>query len=168
VNELLAALASSAPLSGSIAGDVTAFLSHHNALHTIGHSARVAAAARKLADQCGVNPVAAETAGWLHDISTVIPNEQRVAHAEAWGVSVLPEERQVPMIIHQKLSAYMAEHLFGVGDGSILNAIGCHTTLRSGASLLDKIVFIADKVKWDGVGEPPYAADSPRRARSFD
>jgi HD superfamily phosphohydrolase YqeK len=24
--------------------------------------------------------------------------------------------------------------------------------------LLDKIVFIADKLKWDGAGDPPYAA----------
>jgi predicted HD superfamily hydrolase involved in NAD metabolism len=146
------------PLTRSIPHDATVFLSHHQALHTVGHSARVAAAARELAQHCGVNPAAAETAGWLHDISTVIPNENRIAYAEAWGIPVLPEERQVPLIIHQKLSAYLAEHRFCVTDRSILSAISCHTTLRAGASLLDKIVFIADKVKWDGAGDPPYAA----------
>ncbi|HEU5087210.1 MAG TPA: HD domain-containing protein, partial [Roseiflexaceae bacterium] len=85
--------------------------------------------------------------------------EARIAYAEAWGIEVLPEERQVPMIIHQKLSAYMAEQLFGVRDAAILSAIGCHTTLKAGAGSLDRVVFLADKLKWDGQGDPPYLAD---------
>lgn len=158
MNELLAALGARVPLNGVVSRDATAFLAHHGATHTIGHSARVAAAARQLAEQYAADPAAAETAGWLHDISTVIPNDARIACAEAWGIAVLPEEWQVPMIIHQKLSAYIAQHLFQVADQSILSAIGCHTTLRVQATLLDKIVFIADKIKWDGAGEPPYIA----------
>jgi predicted HD superfamily hydrolase involved in NAD metabolism len=159
VNALLAALGANVPLTGGVSHDAAAFLARHHAHHTIGHSARVAAAARNLAEQYAVDPAAAEIAGWLHDISTVIPNSERIAHAEAWGIAVLPEERQVPMIIHQKLSAHMAQHLFKITDRSILSAIGCHTTLRPGASPMDKIVFIADKLKWDGAGDPPYAAD---------
>lgn len=159
MDALLATLGTNVPLTGDIPRDATAFLVHHNAPHTVGHSARVAAAARQLAQQNADSPDAAEAAGWLHDISTVIPNAKRIAYAEAWGIPVLPEERQVPMIIHQKLSAYMAQHLFGIADPSILSAIGCHTTLRAGASLLDKIVFIADKIKWDGAGDPPYGVE---------
>jgi len=41
----------------------------------------------------------------------------------------------------------------------ILSAIGCHTTLKADASLLDKVVFIADKIAWDQPGEPPYWAE---------
>ena len=159
MHELLAALAAPVPISGDIARDATAFLLHPSAQHTIGHSARVAAEARDLATRCRLEPTAAATAGWLHDISTVIPNEARIAYAEAWRIEVLPEERQVPMIIHQKLSAYMAEQLFGVRDAAILSAIGCHTTLKAGASSLDQVVFLADKLKWDGQGDPPYLAD---------
>lgn len=159
MNVLLSALSKHVPLTGVVSQDVTAFLTHHHAIHTIGHSARVATAARQLAEQHSANTVAAEAAGWLHDISTVIPNNQRIVYAEAWGIAVLAEERQVPMIIHQKLSVYIAQHLFQITDQSVLNAIGCHTTLRPQASLLDKIVFIADKLKWDGAGEPPYGAD---------
>jgi HD superfamily phosphohydrolase YqeK len=40
-----------------------------------------------------------------------------------------------------------------------LSAIGCHTTLKANASPLDKAVFVADKVKWDQPGDPPYGAD---------
>jgi HD superfamily phosphohydrolase YqeK len=38
----------------------------------------------------------------------------------------------------------------------VLSAIGCHTTLKANAGLLDKVVFVADKMKWDQVGDPPY------------
>ena len=37
-----------------------------------------------------------------------------------------------------------------------LSAIACHTTLRAGATLLDKVLFVADKLEWDQEGKPPY------------
>ncbi|MGC9520711.1 MAG: HAD family hydrolase, partial [Anaerolineae bacterium] len=67
-----------------------------------------------------------------------------------------PEEVKCPMILHQKLSAAMAQRFFGVDDKGTLSAICCHTTLRRDAALLDKIVFLADKIRWDQSGEPPY------------
>ena len=60
------------------------------------------------------------------------------------------------MIIHQKLSVVLAHDIFGVTAPDTLSAIGCHTTLKANASLLDKVVFIADKIAWDQSGEPPY------------
>jgi predicted HD superfamily hydrolase involved in NAD metabolism len=158
VDRLLTELSANVPLTGVVSRDTRAFLVYHHAPHTAGHCARVAAGARQLGERSGANAAAAEAAGWLHDISTVIPNNERIAYAEAWGIAVLPEEQQVPMIIHQKLSLYIAQHLFQITDQSILSAIGCHTTLRPQASLLDKVVFIADKLHWDGAGEPPYRA----------
>ena len=32
----------------------------------------------------------------------------------------------------------------------------CHTTLKARASLLDKVVFLADKLSWDQAGESPF------------
>jgi HD superfamily phosphohydrolase YqeK len=60
------------------------------------------------------------------------------------------------MILHQKLSAAMAESLFQIRDPLILDAIRCHTTLRAGATALDQILFVADKVEWDQPDSPPY------------
>jgi HD superfamily phosphohydrolase YqeK len=60
------------------------------------------------------------------------------------------------MLLHQRLSAVIAKERFGIHDGDVLSAIGCHTTLKARASLLDKVVFIADKVAWDQPGTPPY------------
>lgn len=121
--------------------------------------ARVAQEAKRLAIQFGAHPIGAETAGWLHDISAVIPNQARVNLCQAFQVPILPGEADFPMILHQKLSAVMAREVFGVREPAVLSAIGCHTTLKAGASLLDKIVFIADKIKWDQPGEPPYLVE---------
>ncbi len=51
----------------------------------------------------------------------------------------------------------MAQEIFGVTDTLILNAVGCHTTLRAQPTTLDKVLFVADKLVWDQPGTPPYA-----------
>lgn len=156
-------------LTGDIARDVVAFLEWHGCPQTAIHSAAVAAEAGRIAALVGVEPTRAAQAGWLHDVSAVIPAEERVAAAEALDIPVLPEERALPMILHQKLSVVFARDLFGVTDAAVLSAIGCHTTLKAGASALDKVLFVADKLAWDQLDEPPYrAALEAALARSLD
>jgi predicted HD superfamily hydrolase involved in NAD metabolism len=124
--------------------------------NTSAHSAAVATQAKVLAEQFGADGRRAEQAGWLHDISAIIPADRRLAVARQWGIPVLPAEETAPMLLHQKLSQAIAQDLFGVHDAAVLSAIRCHTTLKRRASLLDKVVFIADKVAWDQPGAPPY------------
>lgn len=155
--------------TGDTQADMVALLTHHGCDKTVGHSMRVAAEAKRLAQRWQADPHAAAIAGWLHDISAIVPNSQRIQLAEQLGIEVLPEERILPMIIHQKLSAYFAHHLFAIHDPAILSAIGCHTTLKTDAGLLDKVVFVADKLKWDQPGDPPYLATlTAAVARSLD
>ena len=146
-------------MSGELGRDVTAVLTQHQLPIVAGHVSRVAQEARRLAVQFGANATGAETAGWLHDVSGVIPNAARVDLCRAFNIPVLPGEANFPMILHQKLSAVVAKEVFGVMQPAVLSAIGCHTTLKAGASLLDKIVFVADKIKWDQPGEPPYLVE---------
>jgi predicted HD superfamily hydrolase involved in NAD metabolism len=156
-------------LTGDMARDVTAFLKHHGCPKTAIHSVAVAAEARRIAALAGVEAARAEQAAWLHDVSAVIPAGERVVAAEALNIPVLPEERALPMILHQKLSAVLARDLFAVTDTAVLSAIGCHTTLKAEASPLDKVLFVADKLAWDQPGEPPYrAALEAALARSLD
>jgi predicted HD superfamily hydrolase involved in NAD metabolism len=136
---------------------VAAFLQAFGRADTLAHVEAVAQAARQLAGHDSQHLARlAEQAGWLHDISAVIPTEQRLGAAHQWAMPVLPEEEAFPMLLHQGLSAVMARRWFGIQDEGVLSAIGCHTTLRPGASRLDKIVFIADKLAWDQPGTPPY------------
>ncbi|MGX7010946.1 HD domain-containing protein [Lactococcus cremoris] len=95
-------------------------------------------------------------AGLLHDIGGVYPNHQRVEKAELFGIELLTEEREFPLIIHQKLSKYLAREYFKITDENILSAIECHTTLKENFTELDLIVFLADKISWDGGDNVPF------------
>lgn len=159
MNSKLSQLASQVSFQGDLQKDVVQFLSHHGFEKTVGHSARVAAEAQRIAERYDIDPQAAANAAWLHDISTVIPNHERITYAEELGIEVLEEERKLPMIIHQKLSVAIAQQLFEISDTGVLSAIGCHTTLKAGASPLDMVVFVADKIAWDQAGDPPYLTE---------
>jgi len=101
----------------------------------------------------------AAIAGYLHDISAIFPNDVRIAVAEEFGVEIIEEEREFPMIIHQKLSRVIAKEIFKVKDEEILNAICCHTTLRKHAKKMDLVIFVSDKIEWDQNGTPPFLVE---------
>lgn len=156
-------------LSGEVSHDVPMFLATHGHPRTAAHCEKVAREATRIARSLGAAERRAEIAGWLHDVSAIFPPEERLETARALGVEILPEEAAFPMLLHQKLSAILARELFGVEDTGVLSAIRCHTTLRPGATRLDKIVFVADKLAWDQPGVPPYAAQMRvALARSLD
>ncbi len=156
--EPLAPLVPGLVRTGCLGADVRRFLEHHGCRHTAEHSQAVVAVAEHLARRFGAGVEVVSAAAWLHDVSAVIPNAQRLEAAPALGIEVLDEERAVPMILHQKLSAVMAEMLFDVHDADVLAAIRYHTTLHPHAELPAKIVFVADKLAWDQPGRPPYEA----------
>jgi predicted HD superfamily hydrolase involved in NAD metabolism len=156
MHNILIQLGAGLHLTGDAARDVPVFLTFHGRPDTAKHCGAVAAEARRIAALVGADLDAAENAGWLHDISVIIPSEQRAAIAEQLGIEVLPEEVIFPMIIHQKLSAVLAHDIFQIEDAAILSAVGCHTTLKAGATLLDKVLFVADKLAWDQPGHAPF------------
>lgn len=145
--------------STDLKDQVKEFLIYYGKEDTVVHSFEVAEEAKKLAEKFNESSEKAFIPGLLHDISVVIPNEERVELQEYLNKEVLEEERILPMILHQKQSVFIAKELFGIKDKEILSAIECHTTLRKNASHLDKIVFIADKVKWDRDDSAPYLAE---------
>lgn len=138
------------------------FLIKHNRARIAEHSLRVANKAKMLARQYGVDESLAETAGLLHDIGGVYSNDKRVEISEMLKIKILPEEKELPLILHQKISAVMAQDIFNINGPEILSAIECHTTLKAGATALDKILFVADKIEWDQEGVPPYKDELER------
>lgn len=144
---------------GNVASDVRTLLLQQGHERTYLHVKGVAVKAVALAKQFGGDASKTEAAAWLHDISAIIPNQERIGVARALSLEVLPEEERFPMIIHQKLSATISRGIFGITDNEVLTAIACHTTLKADASLTDKIVFVADKIAWDQSGTPPYLSE---------
>jgi predicted HD superfamily hydrolase involved in NAD metabolism len=159
MHPLLSDLVEEINFSGNVRQDVAVFLTHHECPNTAAHSIQVAEQATALAHHFDADPRKAALAGWLHDISVVIPNNQRLEVAQALNLEILPAETQVPLLLHQKLSAEIACRIFNIKDEEVLSAIACHTTLKANPSQLDTLLFIADKLAWDQKGKPPYLED---------
>lgn len=157
MHPLLTKLTDGITFSGHIPADVRVFFRRYGMDHTLQHCMDVAVLSSELAGKFGLDVNAASHAGWLHDVSAVIPITERVKYASALGLEILPEEESMPMILHQKLSRVFAHEIFGMRDTAVRDAVECHTTLKSDAKPLDKVVFIADKLAWDQIGTPPYA-----------
>src|SRR5690606_4382564 len=117
-------------MTGNLREDVYNFLVDNKCPMTAEHSLRVGEEAKQIAIRYGNNSTSAEYAGYLHDISAVFPNNVRIEVSHQLGIEVLPEEETFPLIIHQKISKHMAKEIFKINDQEILDAIGCHTTLR--------------------------------------
>ncbi len=166
LRDLIISLVGGFQPTGDLGCDVASFLIQRGCPKAAEHSQRVAAESARIAAIAGEDIARAEAAGWLHDISAVFPHSERAEIACRVGLDVLAEEYAFPMIAHQKLSAVLARELFGITDPGIVGAVGCHTTLQAVAGVLDKVLFIADKVEWDGHGVSPYR-DGMLRALEF-
>ena len=140
----------------SLANQKRVYLEAFDHVSTVQHHLEVANAAEQLAKRFGGDCQKATIAGLFHDISMVIPNDERLAFQEYYGLEIVPEERKVPLLLHQKQSATLAKELFGITDPEILSAITCHTTLKENFSKLDLIVFLADKIEWDRADAAPF------------
>lgn len=156
MSSILEKLTSNMTATGDLKSDVYQFLLSNHCPKTAEHCMEVGAESRRVAGIVGADQEQAEIAGWLHDISAVFPNDQRIDAARELGIEILSEEEAFPMIVHQKLSKVLAERIFQIKDVAILEAVGCHTTLRSHSTQLDQVLFVADKIAWDQNGEPPY------------
>jgi predicted HD superfamily hydrolase involved in NAD metabolism len=128
----------------------------HNRRIVAEHSREVAEECKRLAKRFGVNEQLAEISGLLHDISAVFPFDKRLEVSNNLGLEVLKEEGEFPLILHQKISEVMARDIWSIDNEEVLNAISCHTTLKCNFSKLDLVLFIADKIRWDQKGIPPY------------
>lgn len=136
--------------------DVDNFLKLHNRKIVAEHTKEVANECKIIAEKFGVDVQKAELAGLLHDISAAFSFDARLNISNSLGLEVLNEEKEFPLILHQKISAVMAQDVWNINDEHVLSAIGCHTTLKRNYSELDLVLFIADKIKWDQKGIPPY------------
>jgi len=130
------------------------FFKQTGTLTTFKHCQDVANCAVNLSDKSDTQSL--YISGLLHDISAFIPKNRRLEVSRSLSIPILAEEEEFPLLLHQKLSAYIAKECFEISDTQILNAIECHTTLKSDFTDLDITLFLADKIAWDQLGTPPY------------
>lgn len=120
-------------------------LDEYRYVHTLG----VAFTSASLAMRYEADVDRALLAGLLHDCAKCIPNDEKYALCEQWGVELSEIERRNYSLVHAKLGAEMAKRKYGVEDEEILDAIRTHTTGAPGMSLMQKIVYVADLIEPD-------------------
>ncbi|WP_017813203.1 bis(5'-nucleosyl)-tetraphosphatase (symmetrical) YqeK [Paenibacillus shenyangensis] len=142
------------------------FFSHNEEPDTWTHCRKVAEKAVQLAEHYQLDSHIACLCGWLHDVSTVIPDQHKLVLAAHYGIAILPEERQVPHLLHQQLSSRIAEIVFGLHAPELHSAIRCHTTLKEDMEPMDQLLFVADKLSWQASDAAPYI-DRMREAAHY-
>lgn len=167
-NSVISKLTHGIECTHNLRDDVEAFLIKHGEQETFEHIMNVVREALAIAPLFDVSPDAARKAALLHDISNAIPVSEMKDAAEEWSLPIMEEEHRYIRIIHQKLSMEMAQRFFGCTSPDVLNAIECHTTLKAGASPLDKVLFVADKISWELEGDHAYQADMRNKLSELD
>ncbi len=102
------------------------------------HSIRVAHLACERARSLKIPEEKALLAGALHDCGKNVPRSFEPLK------DFTPPEGVPQPVLHQFVGAYLAEHLFGIADEDVLNAIRYHTSARAGMSTLEKLIYLAD------------------------
>ncbi len=108
------------------------------------HSLCVADEAKRLAALYGADEDKAYTAGLLHDIMKDTDAKTQLQILTDFGILLDGVEQKVAKLWHARVGAAFLEHILGVDDRAILDAVRYHTTGRAGMALLEKIVFVAD------------------------
>jgi HD superfamily phosphohydrolase YqeK len=135
--------------TGNALADVRRFLRAAGRGDTLRHVSRVAAQGRRLARRFGLPLASSDLACCAHDLAVVVPPRSVLAAAEALSGPFSEADRRIPQVVHGALGAAVLKVGLGVVDADVLNAVAFHSTLRAGASDLEKLVFVADKLAYD-------------------
>lgn len=113
----------------------------------LNHSLGVSASAAQLAKEFGCDPERAALAGLLHDCARDLDSAELLRLAGDYNINVNLAERYCPLLLHGPVGAALCRERFGVEDDEVLRAIALHTTGSPEMSLLDKVVYLADKIE---------------------
>lgn len=120
----------------------------NNSIATYNHVFKVAEISKNLSKKYNLDSEKCYLSGLIHDISTHLSPIEMLFYAEKHNWLINDIEREYPSLLHQKISSNLATELFDIYDKDILNAINCHTTLKSNPDIYDMVLFIADKLSW--------------------
>ena len=120
------------------------------------HSLRVAEEAQKLARCYNIDEQKAYLAGLVHDIAKEYSEEENKQIVEKYNLSNELLQKENKKNLHADIGFIIAKEQYKLPD-EICNAIKYHTFGDVNMSLLDIIIFVADKIepgkKYDGIEE---------------
>lgn len=118
-------------------------LSYERYFHTLG----VMQEAIELAKRYNADIKKAEIAGLLHDNAKCMTKEDLRKFISENLPDLDKNELKNYKTLHAPVGAYFAKEKFKISDPEIISAIRWHTLGRVNMTLLEKIVFLADKIE---------------------
>lgn len=122
--------------------DLKNILSEKRYLHSIG----TMKSAEELAKYYRVNVETAKIAGLIHDIAKEMTDEEKLEYIKKYNIKIDKIEQKNLGLLHAKIGASIAKEKYNLSK-EIQKAIEYHTTGNPNMNLLDKIVFVADKIE---------------------
>lgn len=113
------------------------------------HCLNVAKASRWLAIKYGADEKKALIAGILHDITKEWSTSDHMKFLHNYNIGITRFEFASKKLLHAITGSCYAKIFLKVTDRDILNSIRFHTTARSGMSILEKVIYLADFISDD-------------------
>lgn len=111
------------------------------------HILRVENEAMSLARHYGADPERASIAALGHDLVRHKDDDELLAMAKRYGIEPDAVEAVSPILLHGPIAARMLLEDYGLDDAEVIAGVDCHTTARAGMTLIEKLLFVADKIE---------------------
>jgi len=111
------------------------------------HVLRVVDEAGRLAEIHGVNKQAVRIAALGHDLLRAHSDERLLTIAAEQGYPLDDVDRMEPVLLHGPLAAPILREQYNVLDADVLGAVAHHTTAHAAMTVLQKLIFVADKIE---------------------
>lgn len=95
----------------------------------------------------GADTISCRTAALYHDFAKNYTIKESLTILERYSFEADPLEQESTNLLHSKVAALLAQHIYGVRDQKTLEAILYHTTAKEEMSKEAKIVFISDTIE---------------------
>ena len=128
------------------------------------HSISTMEKARELAVDYNQDETVAMLAALAHDIAKEMTKEEQYEYAKQNNIELDEFDKMQSTMLHGKVGAHITGKKYGFTK-EMQDAIFYHTTGRAGMTILDKIVFLADKAEETRKGEE---ADTLRKVIKED
>ena len=110
------------------------------------HSIGAMKMAEILAKSYNINKQEVMEAALMHDIAKEIIKEEALKYVKENNIEITEVERYNTKLLHGKIGADICKKKFQFNE-DMCNGIRWHTTGRANMSILEKIIFCADKVE---------------------
>jgi predicted HD superfamily hydrolase involved in NAD metabolism len=113
----------------------------------LAHIDRVVAEAAMIAERQAVAPELVALAAQGHDVARARPPDELLRLATDFALPLTDVDRKEPILLHGPVGAELLTREYGVDDGTALRAARYHTTAFANMDVIERIVFVADKVE---------------------